>query len=432
MLPLLSLIHFIVFALAADVRANIAIHPITDVNEAHRKGYFSDPFHVPVHGSHKIYISGTTHAYLKCNSSSLLPKCATRRPIKYNTSDALVKQAHDNGAHICSSAGIHPFQSGPGANGWDAVVTLHVQDNPDCEGEGIKGWSVIAHARRAAGATGGDGDGPPTSWVGDKLMVGSFAHRADANYDGKYFRTPGGELYLLFSKRLPSSGGDGERKRDGVAALPLSDPRTVVSGSAATFLLVPGEDGLRSENYITANDSFRLVETGNVRAVNGKFVMAYSVGAFFNQSYKLSVAYSDTFLPAPGKHYRKVMKENPDRLWGSTAPKEVYYLLQADQKHAGWRYVGDRVLAPGVPTVAHLGAGDGWVLTFAGYDPDDAPRVPNTNKYMANYRRPYFININVKVPDNISVAEASDAELQRWITPVQEGNGSTLLWDELK
>ncbi|KAI1123203.1 hypothetical protein F5Y10DRAFT_270324 [Nemania abortiva] len=407
-----SFIYLTAFAPVAKAAANISIYPITQVNKANGTGYFSDPFHIPYEGSQGVYISGTTHSYLECDTS-LTPKCASRQNITYKTSEALMEQK-GNRTHICGAAGIHPFQSGTGdKRSWDAVLTLHVQDNPDCEG--LTGWSVIVHAHPANSSA---VDVPPKSWVGDKLLIGSFSSAEDANYDGKYFRTPSGELYLLYSKHKNSKSG----KRVGVAAMPMDDPQTKQPGANATFLLIPDED-LRSEDYVEGNNSFKLIETGNVRAINGKFVMAYSAASFFRKTYKVGVAYSDTFLPPQSpspQYYRKVLKANPDNLWGSPN-KEVYYLLQSDQKHANWRYVGDQVLAPGVPTVASIGPDGDWVMTFAGFDPGDAPPRPNSNGYVANHRRPYFININVNIPNDTSVAKATDAELQSWITPVHKG-----------
>ncbi|KAI0548888.1 hypothetical protein F4679DRAFT_288427 [Xylaria curta] len=406
MVLFLLFIHLISFALAAKAQANIDIYPITKAD----KPYFSDPYHVPYEGNRGIYISGTTSDYLECGTF-LQPRCASRHANNYTSGEALLKQK-GNSAYICSVAGIHPFESGSGTSrSWDAAVTLHVQNTSDCDG--ITGWSVIVHAHPENSST---IDSPPTSWVGDQLLIGSFSTPEDANYDGKYFRTPAGQLYLVYSKQQSH-----EPKRDGVAAWPMDDPRTKAPSSNATFLLVPDDD-LNSEDYITGKDNFKLIETGNIRAINGKFVMAYSAGAYFNKTYKAGVAYSDTFLPSQSpspQYYRKVMKDNPDHLWG-TKSKEVYYLLQSDQNHTGWRYVGDTVLAPGVPTIAHIGPDNGWVLMFAGYNPDDAPLKPNTTKYVGSHRRPFFINIDVNVPNTTSVEKASDAELQSWIVPIHE------------
>ncbi|CAO2658369.1 Nn.00g060920.m01.CDS01 [Neocucurbitaria sp. VM-36] len=393
------------FALSARAQANIAIYPITKNDGS---VYFSDPFHVPYQYNKAVYISGTTHKYLECDES-LQPRCASPEPNKYDNNPTLKQAADAAKVTICSSAGIHPFQSGSDdTRSWDALVTLHVQDNPNCDG--ITGWSVIVHAHPENAS---DVDTPPNSWIGDKVLIGSFSENVDANYDGKYFQTPAGKLYLVYQKQISENP-----KRDGVVAWPMDNPKTKTPGSNYTILLLP-DSNLNSENYVAGNDSFKLIETGNIRAINGKFLMAYSVGAFNHKTYKLGIAYSDTFLPADGQQYRKVMKNNPDHVWNSQAEKEVYYLLQADETHDGWHYVGDQVLAPGVPTVAKIGPNNGWVLTFAGYNPNDAPPAnDDTNRFDGGHRRPYFINLDVNVPVSPSVKQASDAELQDWITPV--------------
>lgn len=401
----LSLVHLTFFALGTNAQANIPVYPITDVNTVDKTGYFSDPYHVPYEDSQDVFISGTTQKYMNC-STALQPKCATFEANTYKSSDSLKSQLSGN-TTICSPAGIHPFQSGSGTNrSWDAVVTLHIQDSPACDG--ISGWSVIVHAHPENSS---DIDLPPTSWVGDELLVGSFTNKVDANYDGKYFKTPAGKLYLVYQKQNSS-----DPKRDGVAAWPMEDPTTKTPNSEPTFLLLPDDD-LNSEDYVAGNSSFKLIETGNIRAINGKFVMAYSVGAYNHKTYKAGIAYSDTFLPSGSQtQYRKVMKNNPNDFWNSAGSKEVYYLLQA-QEESAWRYVGDQVLAPGVPTVAKIGAGGDWVLTFAGYDPSDAPVQDGTSKYEASHRRPFYIGLNVSVPSDTLVKDASDFELQSWITP---------------
>ncbi|KAF3057475.1 hypothetical protein CFAM422_012366 [Trichoderma lentiforme] len=384
--------------------ANIPISPVTNVNQGAKTGYFSDPFHVVYQNATNLYISGTTHKYLTCSSGDLSAECASLGNNKYKTSSSLNQTAHAAGTTICGAAGIHPFQSKD--RSWDALVTLHVQNNPKCNG--ISGWSVIVHARSE---NPGPADLPPTSWVGDKVMIGSFSENVDANYDGKYFQTPDGQLYLVYQKQKSK-----KPKRDGVAAWPMDNPTTLRPGTNPTFLLLPGKN-LKSENYVSGKGHFKLIETGNIHAINGKFFMAYSVGAYNRKTYKIGIAYSDTFLPAPGQQYRKVMKNNPDHLWDSKGKKEVYYLLQGEEKHDGWHYIGDQVLAPGVPTVAQIGQNNSWVLLFAGYNPNDAPLKSGTDKFQANHRRPYFTKVNVDIPENISVKQATDEQLQSWITP---------------
>lgn len=66
----------------------------------------------------------------------------------------------------------------------------------------------------------------------------------------------------------------------------MDNPQTKTPGSKPIFLLLP-TDHLNSEDYIRGDDSFKLIETGNLRAINGKFLMAYSVGSFFKNTYKV-------------------------------------------------------------------------------------------------------------------------------------------------
>ncbi|KAJ0122776.1 hypothetical protein J7T55_003292 [Diaporthe amygdali] len=399
------------FALNIRAQANITIQPLTNVNEQEHTGYFSDPYHVPYKNETRVYISGTTHKYLECDGE-LTPKCATLKNIQniqWNVTTELQQELDKAKVQVCGVAGIHPFQTvSDNKKSWDAAVTLHVQEN-STECHGLKGWSVIVHATPAGSTV----DTPPHAWTGDKVLVGSFSDNVDANYDGKYFRTPEGKLFLVYQQNLHKK----PLKRDGVVAWPMKDPTTPATPNQnATVLLAPDE-GLNSENYHNHSDNnFKLIETGNIRAINGKFLMAYSVGAYNRPTYKLAVAYSDTFLPENDGQYRKVMKENPDELWGSEKQKEVYYLLQADAQHDGWHYVGNQVRAPGVPTVAKIGAGDSWVLTFAGYEVGDTGGN-GTLDYVAKFRRPFFIDLDVNVPTNTSVKEASDQDLQGWITP---------------
>ena len=82
-------------------------------------------------------------------------------------------------------------------------------------------------------------------------------------------------------------------------ATDLTNP---ASFQRSVILLAPNADSnpLMSEWYYpngrTGNLNFKLVETGNIRKINGKYVMAYSVGAFNRTTYKLALAWSDTFL----------------------------------------------------------------------------------------------------------------------------------------
>ena len=261
----------------------------------------------------------------------------------------------------------------------------------------------------------------PTSWFADKLLIGSVNQSVPANYDGKYFED-NGQLYLLYSKRLSAAGAPA---RDGIVAQKMRSP-TVLANSAPVILLQPNEgaDALNSEFYFEkGNAAFKLVETGNITVIHGKYALAYSTGAYDMGDYKTGVAWSDTLLPSDPAGYRKVLMPDPNAVWGNTHP-EVRYLLQSQKP--GWpNYVATQVLAPGVPTIAQaplekqiLDGQGGWYLFFAGYAPGDAPTSTDGN-YEGNYRRPFYIRLQVQVPFNGSVQAATDDELATWLVPKQ-------------
>lgn len=380
------------------------IQPITTVDVANHIGYFSDPYLVPFAGSSSTYISGTTQKYMFCDGD-LSPECAqeTQNSVDFS---AMQTQAEQAGAQICSIAGLHPFQDSTGL--WMMAVTFHVNTEGSCgTGSATAGWSVIAHATPADGST------PPANWTADTLLVGSFTTVADANYDGKYFED-NGQLYLLYSKNLSTSP-----KRDGIVAQAMTSPTTPAL-SDPVLMLQPNLDSgnpLNSELYYDpgdggTNSDFKLVETGNIKKINGKYVMAYSTGAYNRDTYKTAVAYCDTFLPAAGKTYRKVTMPDPNGYWGNTND-EVVYLLQS-QKENWTGFFGPQVKAPGVPTIAGVGPNNSWALVFAGYAPDDTGLSGNT--YDGSKRRPFYVQLNVSIPSDKSVSQVSEAELATWIT----------------
>lgn len=221
-----------VFAQTADLQ----ISPVFD-------GHFSDPFHVPYQHASKLHIAGTTHKYLVCDSGDLTPGCAHSRPNEFRTNARLNETAENAKIEYCGAAGIHPFQSNDGS--WDALVTLHVAKKSDgCNSS--DDWAVIVHAQPETRQTGH----PPSSWIGDKIMIGDFSKNVDANYDGKYFQTPKGELYLVYQKQFSGKRG---HKRDGIVAWPMANP-TTLEGEKAITLLQPDEN-LNSENYVRGRSS---------------------------------------------------------------------------------------------------------------------------------------------------------------------------------
>ena len=382
-----------------------AIYPMTDVDVATREGYFTDPY--PIHfapgrpPSAPLVFGGTTQNLLSC-SGAVRPECFRSTKIRVEIG-ALRLQASQAGATIASIAGLHPYQNRRGD--WDMVLAVKV------ESQGHRGaWTVLAHAA----PQGNGGFLPPTTWRADTLLIGSFAVNENANYNGKYFED-NGNLYLIYNKRLSSAE---EPASNGIVAQLMVSP-TELADSPPVTLLQPstGAASLESERYYTNGADFKLTETGNITKIKGKYVMAYSVGAYNKINYKLGVAWCDTFLPRAGSTYRKVLVDNPTSVWGTPGP-EVKYLLQSEKPD--WpNYAGAQVIAPGVPSIVEdendASSLKSWLLVFAGYAPDDAPRKDNGN-FEGNHRRPYYTPIKVTVPNNMSVDVVSASELAGWIT----------------
>lgn len=363
-------------------------------------GYFSDPYHVPYVGNDPQTFFGTKPKYLYCAGTNVSPNCAQEGDVTVDTS-ILDAQAAQQGATIANTAGLHPYLLNDNTT-WIMALTLHMTN-----GAGDT-WSVIAHASPNPPVSGG---APPTSWQADNLLVGSFANSGtDANYDGKYYQDDN-QLYLIYQKELTTNP-----HRDGVVAQAMNDPTTPASSDPATMLAPNSvDDPLMSEWYYpnghTGNLNFKLIETGNIRKINGKYVMAYSVGAFNRTTYKLAVAWSDTFLGP----YTKVTEENPNSVWGTNGP-EVLYLLQSEQ--TDWpNYIGNQVLSPGVPTIAQIGPGTdntNWVVLFAGYDTSE---TETNGTYNAAHRRTRYVKLDFNVPPiGVTVAGTTNEQRKGWLT----------------
>ncbi|WP_433893707.1 hypothetical protein [Streptomyces sp. CA-111067] len=314
---------------------------------------------------------------------------------------ALRKSAAKYGSRTTVADNLNIYQLDSGA--WQMAATMYVK-NPKFDSAAP--WTVVVHAH---GLHAG-GDGTPTSWVADSIVAGSFQHPEKANYDGKFFED-GGKLYLIYSKLLSDSP-----HHDGIVAQAMTSP-SKPANSAPSVLLGPetANGGYNSELFFGMGRSakFKLIETGNLTKVGGKYVMAYSTGAYNQSDYKTGLAWSDTLIPTKGSTYRRILMKDDKQVWaGKPGGYEVDYLLQAQTKE--WpNYVGDKVLAPGVPSVVES---DGkWYLYFAGYLPTDAPK-DSGGKYDASHRRPYVMPLTVNVPKGTSVHAASNEDLARWIT----------------
>jgi hypothetical protein len=364
-------------------------------------GYFSDPYHVPYVGNDPQTFFGTKPRYLYCPGAEISPGCAEDGGSVTVDTSALAAQAAAAGATIVDTAGLHPYLMNDNET-WIMTFTLHVTNSSGDT------WSVIAHASPSTPVQGGP---PPTAWTADTLLVGTFGNsNTDANYDGKYFQS-GTQLYLIYQKELTENP-----HRDGIVAQAMNDPETLASSDPVTLLAPDGDDGpLESEWYYpdgnTGTRDFKLVETGNIRKINGKYLLAYSVGAYNRTTYKLAIAWADDFLGP----YVKVTQQNPSSIWGTAGP-EVLYLLQSEQPD--WpNYVANQVLSPGVPTVAQIGQGSGetnWVLVFAGYD---VTETESGSTYDAGHRRTRYVKLDFNVPDSsVTVAGSTNQQRKSWLT----------------
>jgi hypothetical protein len=388
------------------------IEPMTVVNRAEHAGYFGDPY--PIHIAQWLeptlpqYFSGTTPSLMQCERP-IKPGCFSSAPVSVKVSAALKSDVEAAGNVFGDQINRNIYQTLDGM--WQMAITLYVHPKGDTKEK----WTVIAHAHPAdesASVT------PPTSWIADKVLIGSVATNVRADYDGKYFED-NDNLYLIYSKRLDPSIAE----HDGIVAQEMTSPK-VLAPNDPVILLEPSDTdgGFNSEYFHTdhpATDKFKLIETGNITKIAGKYVMAYSAGDYQQLDYKTGVAYSDTLLPKQGKTYRKVIEQDVSGVWGQPNHLEVRYLLQSQK--ADWpNYVATMVIGPGVPSIVHEPNGT-YYLFFDGFLPGDTPPAPDTPKNKNNIepdqRRPFFVPLRVNVPQSGSVSAATDQELATWITP---------------
>ncbi len=382
----------------------IAIEPMTAVDPASGTGYFSGPYPIRIPPALRSpalqpVFSGTTKDLLRC--WRLRPGCFGETPFTVSAGP-VAQQAAAMGAKTGGFENNNVFRDDAG--NWHMVSTLfvHSPKYPDA-----KHWDVIVHAHPTSATL-----EVPTDWVADTVLVGTFQAPTKANYDGKYFQD-GNQLYLVYSDRLSDSP-----QLDGIVAQPMQS-FTQPTGDPPTPLIEPAtaDGGFDSEIYssLKPDGTFRLIETGNVTAIGGKYVMVYSIGDYAEINYKVGLAWSDTFLPPPGQFYRKLRKRDVAGVWGQPDHPEVNYLLQSQQ--SAWpNDVAAQVLAEGVGSIVKDDL-LGWFLYFAALDPSDAPVDPKTGKYDTSHRRPYFLRLQVKIPQGATVAATPDADLATWITP---------------
>jgi hypothetical protein len=383
--------------------AKIVVQPMTMVVPSTHTGYFSDPYPVQqttASGASTVpAFSGTTRQVLNC-PGTLQPDCFTATADTLD-STTFSQQAASYGSSITGFENLNIFQDRAGA--WHMAVTAQV-NNPSAP-QGQTDWHVIMHAHPTSTTA-----GIPTAWKADALLVGSLSGWDAGNYDGKYF-DDAGTLYLVYSMNLPD-------KSNGIVAQAMQSA-TQTASSAPVPLLGPetSNGGYNSEYFYGLNPPkpYKQIETGNISKVQGKYVLAYSVGSYDQPDYKAGVAWSDTFLPPSGSYYQRPQKIDTANVWGQPNHAEVPYLLQSQE--AQWpNYVADQVLSPGVPSIVSDTNGH-YVLFFAGYAPSDAPSK-KSGGYDGSYRRPFYVDLQVQIPQGATVSGTSPQELAKWLQPV--------------
>lgn len=379
-----------------------SIHRATS-STSPRKGHFSDPYplsgSVTAGGPKQLVFSGTFSEILTCRGI-LRPGCFTASDIAVAFNSNLQQQMRKAGVSPRGTKAHHIYRNANGS--WDMVFASEID-------RGNTRWNVIfhAHADHSTSKT------VPTHWTGDSVLVGSLSKSDAANYDGKLVRD-GGHLYLVYEGALAT-----KPQIYGVVAQPMLSPSRPARQHPITLLAPSRSDGgLNSENRFSPaqKSGFKIVETGNIVKVNGKYVMVYAVGAFDRPDYKIGVAYSDSLIPAHHGQYRKVTMQDTDGIWGQRGHQEVRYLLQSQKKN--WpNYAAAAVQAPGVGSL--ITQNGHWYLFFAGYSTTEKPST-ETGKFTASHRQPYYMPIDLALPLHESVAAATPKQLAAWITPTRQ------------
>jgi hypothetical protein len=379
--------------------SQITIQPMTSVNVSAGTGYFQDPYPIHTIASSTTpglpTFSGTTQQLLSC-SGQLQPACFTSTKV---TMDAgtFTAQTQAAGSSINNFEGLNIYQDSSGA--WQMAVTAHLTNSSS------NGWNVILHASPKSTSS-----GIPTAWIADALLVGSLGTPDTDDYDGKYFEDSG-TLYLTYNKNV---GKD----QDGVVAQAMVSASVPATSDPVPLLGPETSNGGYNSEYadgLNSSSSVKLIETGNITKIDGKYVMTYSAGTYNRPDYKAGIAWSDTFLPQSGTYYQRVQKVDTAGVWGQPGHAEVQYLLQS--QIAQWpNYIASQVLAPGVPAII-TDANGNYYLSFAGYDPSDAP-INTSGLYEGPHRRPYYIKLQVQIPSGATVSGTSPQDLVNWVQPV--------------
>jgi hypothetical protein len=375
----------------------IAIQPMTTVSVTAGTGYFQDPYPIHTIATNDATLptfAGTTKQLLSC-SGQLQATCFTPTPVALDPGP-FTQQTATAGSSINNFENLNIYQDSTGA--WQMAVTAHLTNTASA-------WNVILHAHPM-----GTPLGLPTSWQADTLLVG-FLNKPDTDdYDGKYFEDSG-VMYLIYNKNVGTN-------QDGVVAQAMISASQLATSVPVPLLGPETSDGGYNSEYADGLDPVspvKLIETGNITKIQGKYVMTYSDGTYNRPDYKSGIAWSDTFLPASGSYYQRVLKTDTAGVWGQPNHAEVQYLLQS--QIVQWpNYVADQVLAPGVPSIVSDTTGN-YYLVFAGYDPSDAP-TNASGLYEGPHRRPYYTKLQVQIPAGATISGTSPQTLTNWVQPV--------------
>lgn len=281
----------------------------------------------------------------------------------------------------------------------DSLGNWHLIASPNLKRKGRPNGTIVVHLKPQKGEVWKPG-APIQNWVINKILVGAVkpAHPHNS-YAAKLCTNENGILYLVYN------GGQIKNNENDILARRMKSPVEVNSTYDSVVLLKPGS---YNSEYRDGTSGLKLVEAANITQINHKYVMVYTVGDFAKDNYKTGLAWSDHLLGP----YKKVLKKDVHNIWGNGAGKsEVQYLVQA-QKPKWPNYVKDRVKGPGVGSI-NRGSDGKYYLFFAGYPPFSIKRA--NGKYKPSQRHPYFIQLNVNVPDK-KVSEVSSYDLQDWIT----------------
>lgn len=371
--------------------------------------YFVDPYPIQTKngwGKKLPTFSGTRKRLLeRCHAGKAI-KCDASHKITVTFSKRLKRKVSDWSECEQKMKAFHPIQSNGPNHQWHMALAVKFTDS--CHTN--DGVNVAFHARpRSANAP---VNHVPRHWVITQRLVGHWNNaNQKAGYNPRYhYDESSDRLFLIYIK-----AGNGHFR---IVAQRMKQKNftSEFKGSDTRTLLATGLDGkpIASEEYKSHHHQRpRLVETANVRRIEGRYVMVYSTGSYRTDNYKIGLAYSDSFLPKKGHTYRKVECKDCAGVWGTKTKSEVSYLLQSQKRRAA--HYSNEVKGPGVGSMVR--AGHSWYLFFAGYRPGEH-KVDGL--YPSSHRRPFSVPLKVAVRSKSEAGPlrgVSDRALRGWVIP---------------